>query len=192
MKKILWICICCFVSQWTTAQVTPKWVEKAKKAKTVTRTTVTISRRTLFSTFFTTGEYPLIITEDRWEKQKAMMQARLLAHLEVFDRIYARNCEVRKIDKRTAGDFLAANHSYGDASCRYRYGLFLKRYTGARKIQPEKGPQPIFCAKGPHFRQGAYKEQGCIIDIAPTLASVMGQQMPDAQGNVLADLLRKQ
>ena len=32
MKKILWICICCFVSQWTTAQVTPKWAEKAKKA----------------------------------------------------------------------------------------------------------------------------------------------------------------
>lgn len=32
MKKILWICICCFVSQWATAQVTPKWAEKAKKA----------------------------------------------------------------------------------------------------------------------------------------------------------------
>lgn len=32
MKKILWICICCLVSQWTTAQVTPKWAEKAKKA----------------------------------------------------------------------------------------------------------------------------------------------------------------
>lgn len=77
-----------------------------------------------------TGRYPLIITEDRWHSQQKMMYARLLAHLQIFTQIYARNCEVRKIDKKTAADFLAANHSYGDASCRYRYGLFLKRYTG--------------------------------------------------------------
>ena len=77
-----------------------------------------------------TGRQPLIITEDRWKSQQKMMHARLLAHLQIFTQIYARNCEIRKIDKKTAADFLAANHSYGDASCRYRYGLFLKRYTG--------------------------------------------------------------
>lgn len=76
------------------------------------------------------GRYPIIITEDRWNRQRKMMETRLLSHLEIFSPIYARNCEVRKIDKKTAGDFLNANHSYGDASCRYRYGLFLKRYTG--------------------------------------------------------------
>ena len=73
---------------------------------------------------------PVIITEDRWHSHPEMMKARLLAHLEVFDQIYARNCEVRKIDKQTAAEFLAANHSYGNAACRYRYGLFLKRHTG--------------------------------------------------------------
>ena len=73
---------------------------------------------------------PVIIAEDRWRSQTEMMKVRLLAHLEVYDQIYARNCEVRKIDKKTAGEFLAANHSYGDASCRHRYGLFLKRHTG--------------------------------------------------------------
>ena len=76
------------------------------------------------------GHYPLIITEDRWNSQQKMMHARLLAHLQIFTQIYARNCEVRKIDKKTAANFLAAHHSYGDAACRYRYGLFLKRYTG--------------------------------------------------------------
>lgn len=76
------------------------------------------------------GRYPLVVTEDRWNSQPKMMHARLLAHLQIFTQIYARNCEVRKIDKKTAADFLAANHSYGDAACRYRYGLFLKRYTG--------------------------------------------------------------
>ena len=75
-------------------------------------------------------ERPIIITEDRWHAQQDMMKARVLAHLEVFDQVYARNCEIRRIDKITAADFLAANHSYGDSSNRYRYGLFLKRHTG--------------------------------------------------------------
>lgn len=76
------------------------------------------------------GTYPLIITEDRWKTQKGMMQDRLLSHLEIFFPVYARNCEVRRIDKAEAAEFLNRNHSYGDATCRYRYGLFLKRHTG--------------------------------------------------------------
>ena len=76
------------------------------------------------------GETPLIVTEDRWRLQKDMMQKRLLAHLEVFGQAFARNCEVRRIEKPEARDFLITNHSYGDAACRYRYGLFLKRQTG--------------------------------------------------------------
>lgn len=76
------------------------------------------------------GEYPLIICRDRWERQKAMMQARLLAHVEIFTPLYARNCEIRRIEKAVAAEFLSECHSYGDASCRYRYGIFLKRHTG--------------------------------------------------------------
>ena len=76
------------------------------------------------------GEYPLVITRDRWERQKDMMQKRLLAHLKLFRPIYARNCEVRKIDKATAREFLERNHSYGHAACRYCYGLFFRRHTG--------------------------------------------------------------
>lgn len=72
----------------------------------------------------------IIITEDRWNRQKEMMQERLLAHLERFTSLYARNCEIRRIDKPAAAAFLEACHSYGDASCRYRYGMFLKRHTG--------------------------------------------------------------
>lgn len=74
--------------------------------------------------------YPLIITEDRWHRQKEMTQARLLAHLEAFTAAYARNCEIRRIEKADAQEFLNAHHSYGYAACRYHYGLFLKRHTG--------------------------------------------------------------
>ena len=84
--------------------------------------------------------YPIIIPEDRWKRQRPMMEARLLAHMEVFSQAYARNCEVRRIDKETAQMFLAENHSYGYAACKYRYGLFLKRHTGhiAREIEEER------------------------------------------------------
>ena len=74
--------------------------------------------------------YPLIITQDRWVTQREMMHKRILSHLEVFFPIYARNCEVRRIEKNEASDFLRKTHSYGDAACRYRYGMFLKRHTG--------------------------------------------------------------
>ena len=77
-----------------------------------------------------TGKYPLIIPEDRWHRQQEMMKARLLAHLEAFTPVYARNCEIRRIDKPTAAEFLNRTHAYGDAACKYRYGMFLKRSTG--------------------------------------------------------------
>ena len=76
------------------------------------------------------SEYPLIVTEDRWHLQPEAMQKRILAHLEIFNPIYARNCEVRRIDKAMAKVFLEANHSYGHAACRYCYGMYLKRHTG--------------------------------------------------------------
>ena len=84
--------------------------------------------------------YPLIITEDRWNRQRAMMEARLLAHMEVHHQAYARNCEVRRIEKAEAQEFLNRNHSYGDAACKYRYGLFLKRHTGHIAAEMEISP----------------------------------------------------
>ncbi len=71
--------------------------------------------------------YPLIITEDRWKSRRPMMEARLLAHLEVFEPVFARNCVARRIGKDEAEAFLSDCHSYGYAACKYRYGLFTKK-----------------------------------------------------------------
>ena len=81
------------------------------------------------------GMETIVITEDRWRSQGDMMKARMLAHLEQFTSLYARNCEVRKIDKAVAAPFLGDNHSYGDAACRYRYGLYLRRSSKDGKLQ---------------------------------------------------------
>jgi hypothetical protein len=86
---------------------------------------------------------PLILTEDRWNTARGMNQERLLAHMEVFFPIYARNCEVRRIEKKEAAEFLKRTHSYGDAACRYRYGLYLKRHTGHVAKELPEGIQDI-------------------------------------------------
>ncbi|MCI6428024.1 MAG: hypothetical protein MR809_03950 [Rikenellaceae bacterium] len=52
--------------------------------------------------------------------------------------VFARNCDVRKIDRKTAGDFLDRHHVYGSAACRHCYGLFRRRVTGRSEIQPEE------------------------------------------------------
>lgn len=53
--------------------------------------------------------------------------------------IFARNCDVRRIDKPTAGAFLDANHRLGDTTCRYRYGLFTRRTTGSQEAGTPAG-----------------------------------------------------
>lgn len=74
--------------------------------------------------------HPVIISEDRWRRDEGSFRSRLLAHLRHHTQIYARNCEIRRIEKKEAAAFLAEHHAYGSAACKYHYGMFLKRHTG--------------------------------------------------------------
>lgn len=65
-----------------------------------------------------------------------------MSHPERFHSIFARNCEVRRIDKATAAEFLRSNHLYGDCAAKYRYGIYVKRYSGTENMNPEKIPHP--------------------------------------------------
>ena len=67
---------------------------------------------------------PAVIVRDLWERHPEMMKERMLAHCGIFTPVFARNCEVRRIDRATANSFLDSTHSYGGAACRYCYGLF--------------------------------------------------------------------
>ena len=61
---------------------------------------------------------------------------------------------------------------------------------GAHGHTPERGPQPVFLAHGPSFKDGAVLKNAKIVDIAPTLAATFGQTMPQADGRCLTELLR--
>lgn len=61
---------------------------------------------------------------------------------------------------------------------------------GTHGHMPEKGPQPVFLAHGPAFAEGAVLKSAKLVDVAPTLAAIMGQAMPEADGQVLQALLK--
>ena len=52
---------------------------------------------------------------------------------EKFHSVFARNCEIRRIDRELAASFLNACHLYGDCAAAYRYGLFINRSPGGAK-----------------------------------------------------------
>lgn len=74
-----------------------------------------------------TCQRPIIIASDRWIREGDCIRRRLLAHYGRFSHIFARNCHVEKITRGTAAAFMDSWHSYGDATCKYRYGLFLDK-----------------------------------------------------------------
>lgn len=55
---------------------------------------------------------------------------------EAFISIFARNCSVRKINKRLAEEFLSLHHRLGYTNCRYFYGLFIEK-TGKTPFEKD-------------------------------------------------------
>ena len=67
----------------------------------------------------------IYLYEDRWRTGGDCLKDRLLAHLGIYRKIFARKCEIRRIDAPAAAAFLDRHHSYGSAKAKYKYGMFL-------------------------------------------------------------------
>ncbi len=50
---------------------------------------------------------------------------------------------------------------------------------------PDKGPQPVFVAKGPDLRENVVLESCRLVDEAPTFAKILGVEIPGAEGRAL-------
>lgn len=91
--------------------------------------------------------------EDRWRCRPELVKARVLAHLGRQRSIFARKCKVVKLGAEEAAAFLDANHIYGSAKCKFRYGL---RYGD------ELVAVSTFSAPRPITREKAGEE--CLVD----------------------------
>jgi len=65
------------------------------------------------------------IMEDEWKHRRDIVESRIKNILGLTDkRIYARNCEIRLIEKHVAKEFIEKNHIQGYHGCSIAYGLF--------------------------------------------------------------------
>ena len=71
-------------------------------------------------------------------------------------------------------------HTFED----YRYGAATHGH------HPDMGPQPVFSAKGPAFKENVTIERANLVDEAPTFAKVLGVELKDADGRVLEEFIR--
>lgn len=85
--------------------------------------------------------------------------------------------------------------SFSEGICRPLTDTFTKEdYRLGRATHgymPEKGPQPVFYAKGPDFKDGAELERCDTVDEAPTFARILGTEMKDVDGRILTELLNE-
>lgn len=66
----------------------------------------------------------------------------------------------------------------------YRYGRATHGYN------PDFGPQPVFNAIGPDFKQNVVIDRRPIVDEAPTWAKLLGFELKGAQGKVIEEFLK--
>ena len=128
-----------------------------------------------------------------YSELKKMRDEGIYGFSEVFTR------EEAKEKEHLDGDFAFCLEtdgytSYSD-SCRepllapldvtdFRFGHATHGYL------PEKGPQPVFCAKGPHIRDGVTLDMRHTVDEAPTYAKLLGVELPEAQGTAIEEVLK--
>lgn len=97
--------------------------------------------------------------------------------------VFARNCEVRKIDRKTADAFLEVNHIWGSASCRDCYGLFRRRVTGASEMSAANAAESsaAFAADGTPV-----PENNCTVGELVAVATFSNARRWEKQGRIVS------
>ena len=70
------------------------------------------------------GIHLIHIFEDEWIYKQNIVKGRIKSILGLGKRIYARKCEVKRIDSRQALDFINSYHIQGKVGAMFYYGLF--------------------------------------------------------------------
>ncbi len=147
-------------------------------------TKITNLRETLISEGW---DFPIILTEDRYKSGRKEIQKRLYAHLGKFTSVFARNCEVRRIDRKIAAEFLEQHHSYGMCTAKYYYGLYqIKKVAYGHPDCPLVAVAAFSSAR-------RWKKADLIINSHEWVryASVSGLRIPGGMGKLLKHFINE-
>jgi hypothetical protein len=142
-----------------------------------------------------------------WLKDPSNRQVRDLVHSTLielaqdgvygFNHVFTR--EETAASEHLDGDFAFIIESDGYTSfadgCTRPFvsDLDLKDYRMGRAAHgylPNRGPQPVFLAKGPDFQESICIPRRPMVDVGPTFAKLLGITLNDAQGTPMTELLR--
>ena len=96
-----------------------------------------------------------IIFEDWWILKPEVVKSKIKSILKISERIFARQCTVKKINKPEADLFLNKNHLYGTVNSKIKYGLFYKdilygtaTFAGQRQFKKGRSVELLrYCSK---------------------------------------------
>ena len=130
----------------------------------------------------------VFLYEDRWRGSGPLVRAMLRVRLGGGQRVFARNCGVRRINAETAAAFLERNHIYGPVKAPFRLGLFRSRSTGRSEAPMDLTPQLVAVAmfsEGRRMDDGTSSCRTCISYEWERYASVRGLRVTGGMGRLL-------
>lgn len=148
------------------------------------------------------GSAQVFITDpadtDGYERAYRLFTKAAESRLYGIERVYT--AEEAQGEERLAGDFALVLESDGFTSFGKRVtGRYFTEYDltdyrmgrGTHGYHPRKGPQPSMLMVGPDFEAGVRIPRRSTLDMAATLAHVMGWSLPDADGEIIREALIK-
>lgn len=137
--------------------------------------------------------------KELWDKVYAQLNEWCAAEVYGFEKVFT--AEETEKAEGLGGDFSFVLETdgytgFGNACT----GPYVKPHSlhedyhyshGKHGYLPDKGPQPVFVAKGPDFAAGDRLVPFCrLVDEAPTFASLLEVSMPEADGKPVLEILR--
>ncbi|MCD4793420.1 MAG: hypothetical protein K8R54_09320 [Bacteroidales bacterium] len=104
---------------------------------------------------FKTNDTAFTVYEDWWIQNPEIVKSKITSILKLSNRIYARQCSVKKINKPEADIFLNQNHLYGSTNSKVKFGLFyegilygIATFAGQRQFRKGRSVELLrFCTK---------------------------------------------
>ena len=93
----------------------------------------------------------ILLLQYQWEFKREIVASRLRSLMGLNQKIHGRKCQILRVDKLIAAEFLTANHLQGNCNARYHFALVLEKeilamatFSAARMLSNREVPARSF------------------------------------------------